>query len=148
MNVHHESAIILDIRGETLRHPKVILRPWLGLCERGGSNQGEAKLSAPAGSHVPNANTVGAVGILQVTRCAGAALGRFPAASQPEERAELARAAPSWEKNSGNDRRAFLSGSRVARLGARARLVAAVFPTSPPAACKAWDLGSRLRNRK
>ena len=38
-------------------------------------------LSAPAGSRVPNADTAGAVGIWQVARRAGAAFGRFPAAT-------------------------------------------------------------------
>jgi hypothetical protein len=42
----------------------------------------DPKASAPAGSHFPNADTAGAVGIWQVPRQAGATLGRFPAANR------------------------------------------------------------------
>jgi len=54
-----------------------------------------AKVSAPAGSRVPNADTAGAAGIWQAARRAGAAFGRFPVAKRPEGSARVAKAAAS-----------------------------------------------------
>jgi hypothetical protein len=51
--------MLLDIATKTLHSFNVSLAPWLNLCISGGSGQGEAKISTPAGSRVPNAEAAG-----------------------------------------------------------------------------------------